>query len=686
MTTAGNMYLGAVDLQCEANNSEHRTAEMGTDRLIVRRGQEFRLAVEFKRQAFRDGEDQLTLSLDTGPSSSNTDRISIEAVKSTAKENKWTYSVKSTPGHIHLAVRSPANACIGIYKMHVLFCPSGGEGSQKITVGTFHLLFNPWCKEDSVYMADDDLLDEYVLNENGIIYRTAFIPLSWNFGQFEKDVIDICFQILDNSLPALKDPLSDVLKRGDPVYIGRILTAMVNANDDKGIILGRWDGDYANGTAPTRWNGSLPILRKWSSSGAGRVRYGQCWVFAAVACSVLRCLGIPSRCVTNYSSAHDCDGNLKVDHYFKFGDSLHVLPERKDMVWNYHCWVESWMARPDLPSGLDGWQVLDPTPQERSDGIFCCGPSPVKAIKEGQMDVKYDTVFIYAEVNADVVYWIMKKDGTMKELLRKQDTVGKHIITKSPYSDKKEDITLDYKYPEGSKKEREIYNKAGKKIQPAEAEHQDLKVTIKHVYAVLGSDFSVYFDIANISFTDKDIDMILSASAITYSGAILKQFSRRSVKFVLKAASEKKELLRLRYEDYGEHITEHNLIRLTAMLVTENMSEVSLKEKDIVLKVPRLAVKVEGEAILHKKLTAQIKFVNPLPIALTKGVFSIEGSGLTELQQIDSPVAVIGSGEEVVVTATFTPFKTGLRKLMVDFDSNRLCDAKGSVNIIVRKA
>lgn len=37
---------------------------------------------------------------------------------------------------------------------------------------------------------------------------------------------------------------------------------------------------------------------------------------------------------------------------------------------NYHCWVECFMKRDDLPDGYDGWQVLDPTPQERSDGRF----------------------------------------------------------------------------------------------------------------------------------------------------------------------------------------------------------------------------------------------------------------------------------------------------------------------------
>lgn len=35
-------------------------------------------------------------------------------------------------------------------------------------------------------------------------------------------------------------------------------------------------------------------------------------------------------------------------------------------------WVEGWMKRPDLSDDgkYDGWQVLDPTPQELSDGAL----------------------------------------------------------------------------------------------------------------------------------------------------------------------------------------------------------------------------------------------------------------------------------------------------------------------------
>lgn len=35
---------------------------------------------------------------------------------------------------------------------------------------------------------------------------------------------------------------------------------------------------------------------------------------------------------------------------------------------NFHVWNDCWMARPDLPTGYGGWQAVDATPQETSEG------------------------------------------------------------------------------------------------------------------------------------------------------------------------------------------------------------------------------------------------------------------------------------------------------------------------------
>ena len=43
-----------------------------------------------------------------------------------------------------------------------------------------------------------------------------------------------------------------------------------------------------------------------------------------------------------------------------------------------------------------------------------CGPAPLAAIKKGHIYIGYDTGFVFAEVNADRVEWIVKQEGNYK--------------------------------------------------------------------------------------------------------------------------------------------------------------------------------------------------------------------------------------------------------------------------------
>lgn len=61
-------------------------------------------------------------------------------------------------------------------------------------------------------------------------------------------------------------------------------------------------------------------------------------------------------------------------------------------------WNDCWMARPDLPPGHGGWQAVDSTPQETSQGTFRCGPASINAIRSGHVYLKHDTPFVFAEV------------------------------------------------------------------------------------------------------------------------------------------------------------------------------------------------------------------------------------------------------------------------------------------------
>ena len=41
----------------------------------------------------------------------------------------------------------------------------------------------------------------------------------------------------------------------------------------------------------------------------------------------------------------------------------------------------------------------------QSIDVYRCGPSPLEAIKRGEIGIGYDTPFIFAEVNADVCHF-----------------------------------------------------------------------------------------------------------------------------------------------------------------------------------------------------------------------------------------------------------------------------------------
>ncbi len=56
----------------------------------------------------------------------------------------------------------------------------------------------------------------------------------------------------------------------------------MNAQDDDGLMVGSWNGEYSGGTAPTAWTGSPEILLKYAKEGCEPVCFAQCWVFAGV--------------------------------------------------------------------------------------------------------------------------------------------------------------------------------------------------------------------------------------------------------------------------------------------------------------------------------------------------------------------------------------------------------------------
>uniref|UniRef100_A0A8B9RX26 Transglutaminase 2 n=1 Tax=Accipiter nisus TaxID=211598 RepID=A0A8B9RX26_9AVES len=450
-----------------------------------------------------------------------------------------------------------------------------------------------------------------------------------------------------------------------------LVVPQVNCNDeDRGVLAGRWDNHYEDGMSPMAWIGSVDILKRWKDFGCQPVKYGQCWVFAAVACTVLRCLGIPSRVVTNYNSAHDTNGNLVIDRYLN--ETGEQEQRSKDMIWNFHCWVESWMARPDLAAGYDGWQALDPTPQEKSEGVFCCGPAPVKAIKEGDLQLKYDIPFVFAEVNADVVYWVVQRDGSQRKSTH-SSVVGKNISTKSVGKDSREDITHTYKYPEGT----------GRHSLRQEDEGLHLKIKLSEG-ANNGCDFDVFAVINNNTDVERVCRLMLCARTASYNGTVGPQCGMKDLLNVtLAPRAENSVPLRILYEKYGESLTQDNLIKVVALLTEYQTGDVVVAIRDVYIQNPEVKIRILGEPMQNRKLVAEISLVNPLAAPLNNCMFVVEGAGLTNGQQTKELEEPVEPHAEAKVRLDFVPRQSGLRKLVVDFESDKLTGVKGHRNVII---
>ncbi|XP_031180232.1 protein-glutamine gamma-glutamyltransferase 2 isoform X1 [Sander lucioperca] len=669
------------NLECEFNNTDHRTDLNGIDRLIVRRGQPFTISLYLRSGIYQPGDSSLDCVAETGPQPSEQygTRASF-GLSANIDTSRWSATVTSPPGDmVALSVCSAPDAPIGHYTLTL-----GRSGRIE-----FVLLFNPWCPGDAVYMDNEQNLAEYVLSQDGIIFRGSYkhpISTPWNFGQFESGILDICLRILDMNPKCLKNPGKDCSGRRNPIYVSRVLSAMVNCNDDKGVLLGKWTDGYEGGVSPMFWRGSVEILRNWDTQACQPVRYGQCWVFAAVACSISRALGIPCRVVTNYHSAHDSNSDLVIERYInENGEPI----QSREMIWNYHCWVENWMTRPDLKSDFNGWQASDPTPQEKSEGVYCCGPIPVRAIKEGELVFKYDAPFVFAEVNADVITIMKKKDGNTSKVTSTA-VVGQKISTKSVDSDAREDITHLYKYPEGSDEEREAFKKANhqnKLLQ--QQENEGLHITIKVSSEMRkGCDFDVFAVVTNNTQREKKCRLVFGSCAMSYNGFLGKNCGFKDLLNVeLSPGEERRVPLRLNYSKYGVLLTEDNLIRLAVLLMDYSTGETTLVVRNIVLDNPEIKVRILGEPKENRKLAAEITLKNPLPEPLENCCFSIEGANLTAGTVISERLlgSSVGPGEDAKVKIYFTPTHSGLRKLVVDFDSSKLCHVKGYRNVIIGK-
>ncbi|KAL1124024.1 hypothetical protein AAG570_001794 [Ranatra chinensis] len=661
--------------------------------LIVRRGQPFKLELTLSR-AYSESSDGLSLIFtvdgEKKPSYGQGTLVGVPLLaKGMTSDGNWSAHYESSVENVLTIQITPAPDCVvGKWKLDI-DTKLKNDGALSYTYkGAIYILFNAWCKSDSVFLNGEDKRKEYVLADTGLIWRGSYNrmqPTVWKYAQYETDVLDCALYLLKEI-----GKLS-YTSCADPIKLTRAVSAAVNSPDDNGCLLGNWTSEFEGGTPPSKWVGSMKIMQKFYKYKKP-VKYGQCWVFAGVVTTICRALGIPARTITTYSSAHDTHNSLTVDYFVD--ESGEVMEELiNDSIWNFHVWNEAWMKRPDLGLEYDGWQVIDATPQELSDNMYQCGPAPVMAVKNAEVRRPYDAAFVYAEVNADKIYWKYFGPTQPLKLLRKDmHGVGQFISTKAVGEWKREDITENYKYSERSEEERASMLKALKQSESLfsryylNEEFNDIKFYFKlRDDIVIGSPFSVVVVMHNKSRTkDYSVSVVLRVDTVLYTGKIKEAVKKEKFDVIIKHQGVEEVKLDVSYNEYASRIIDQSAFNIACLATVHGTNYEFFAQDDFRTRKPDIKIKIDGETVQGQVIHAVASLTNPLPVPLKKGQFMIEGPGLdSQLKlKLDRPVE---PKAEAKVSFKLTPKLPGRSTIAAKFISKELDDVDGFINFMVRE-
>ncbi|XP_039442709.1 annulin-like isoform X2 [Culex pipiens pallens] len=697
------LTIKSVDLCIEENGKSHHTKRyelMTRDgqygapaALVVRRGQAFRLRLTCDRPFDRSRDAMsliFTVDQDERPTHGHGSLVGVALQQYRHRIEdplEWGAAIDFIGGDVlEILVKPAANALVTKWKLDFdTKLLSEGFGKSYSLPQPFYLLFNPWCKDDQVYLEDKALRDECVMNDTTLIWRGSYNrlrPSVWKFGQFDKHVLDCSLLLI------AKVGKVSATHRGDPIRVCRAISAAVNSPDDDGALLGNWSGDFSGGIAPTKWVGSVEILQQFYKKQKP-VKFAQCWVFAGVVSTIARAIGIPSRVITNYSSAHDTQASLTVDYFVdKNGKIMEEM--NSDSIWNYHVWNEVWMQRPDLGIGSDGdyggWQAIDSTPQEMSDGMFRCGPASVLAVKLGEIAKPYDNNFLFAEVNADKVFWRYTGPAHPLKLIRKDVFgIGHFISTKAVGKWEREDITSSYKFAEKSQEERDTMLKALKQANSAFSRYY-LNEDFNEVYfnfelrddIKIGEAFSVILQIKNRSSeTPHTVNGYLNVETVLYTGKQREFVKKHPFTISLDPASEEFIRMEVSFDEYYKKLRDQAAFNISCFATVENTEYEFFAQDDFRVRKPDIKIKLADTPVSQSPVEVTIALLNPLPIPLRKGIFHVEGSGIEKPLIFKHPEVAVD--ETISNTFVLTPPFAGRGTIAAKFTSRELDDVDGFV-------
>merc|ERR1739838_848490 len=730
------LRIDDVDFRSRENSKEHRTFEYelvkDTDQRtpVYRRGQTFVMNIILRDRDYDSATDLMYLNFYIGPNPSVPKRTRIVLpVFSRSEFERVPYQWDSRillqePHKITVEVNIPGSCPVGLWRC-VLETASKDNPEVRLQYRCqeeIYVIFNAFEREDPVYMEDDEQRYEYVINDSGKVYTGGYRNVRgrpWIYGQFDDCVLPAACVLLEMSgLPHAE--------RGNPVKVVRALASMIKSSQVKnqskyenattGLIVPRFEENYGGGNSPHLWTGSVQIIEEFLKGGATPVKYGHCWVMAALMTSLCRTLGLPARPVTGYITAQDTQDSLTIDRYIdRYGDVLEQGTKRdqSDALWVFHAWCDVWMHRSDKSTEDSGWQAVDPcrTYKVCKDVEGMSGPCPVNALRHGDVGHKDDVDAFYGSLNAYVRYFYEDDESGWGFSPFRQFSfpVCRYILTKSVglFDNEGESDCDDLsKYyiavdrPESDKFAvfnscRGLYKNAPAfeyqaaalhcmEFNPTDIDQRkfDVSFEIKAPKQVLiGQALTIPVAIINSSGESRTIHSNICTRSNYYTGELGPYLKRSSTQLSLEKDHQETITLTLDPWDYEDKLVDMSYVKITVTCFVQETGQSFVDEFDFRFNKPWLKIDV-SEMKVGKESEATFSFTNPLDTPLTDCYIAMEVSGSVRprVYRIDREIAahVTFSSKH-----TFMTRAAGDRRLVACFTSRQLVDIVGQKPVTI---
>lgn len=291
------------------------------------------------------------------------------------------------------------------------------------------------------------------------------------------------------------------------------------------------------------------------------------------------------------------------------------------------------------------------------------------------------------------VFWRYTGPTQPLKLLSK-DThgIGKLIITKSPASYEYEDITNSYKYPEKTGEERNAMLRALRQSGNLFSRYY-LNEEFNDIHfdfelkddIIIGQPFNVTLVMKNRSnVKDHQVSVILRVDVVTYTGTVGNSVKKEKYDITVKADSITEAKLPVTYEEYSKRLVSQCAFSVSCLATVQDTKFEYYAQDDFRVRLPDIKFVLQENPVKGKETSAEITLENPLPVAINRGRFTVEGPGLTKplVLKVGKPIP---PGEKAIGNFTFTPPKTGRQSFGAKFESKELEDVDGFLVFMVEE-